>query len=86
MAKLGTAARPAVLRVRSLDKAREVLDLCEKHGLKAVVGVEPDKPEDLTDLEKLLNAAHPVKAEPKPGRNDPCPCGSGAKYKRCCGT
>ncbi|WP_337288946.1 SEC-C metal-binding domain-containing protein [Candidatus Methylomirabilis sp.] len=19
------------------------------------------------------------------GRNDPCPCGSGAKYKRCCG-
>jgi uncharacterized protein len=22
---------------------------------------------------------------PKPGRNDPCPCGSGRKYKRCCG-
>ncbi len=21
----------------------------------------------------------------KPGRNDPCPCGSGRKYKRCCG-
>jgi preprotein translocase subunit SecA len=21
----------------------------------------------------------------KPGRNDPCPCGSGKKYKRCCG-
>jgi tetratricopeptide (TPR) repeat protein len=21
---------------------------------------------------------------PKPGRNDPCPCGSGQKYKRCC--
>jgi uncharacterized protein len=21
-----------------------------------------------------------------PGRNDPCPCGSGRKYKRCCGT
>ncbi len=20
-----------------------------------------------------------------PGRNDPCPCGSGRKYKRCCG-
>ena len=20
----------------------------------------------------------------KPGRNDPCPCGSGQKYKRCC--
>jgi len=22
---------------------------------------------------------------PKVGRNDPCPCGSGSKYKRCCG-
>jgi hypothetical protein len=22
---------------------------------------------------------------PKPGRNDPCPCGSGKKYKKCCG-
>jgi SEC-C motif-containing protein len=23
-------------------------------------------------------------AQPKPGRNDPCPCGSGKKYKHCC--
>ncbi|MFA4875048.1 MAG: SEC-C metal-binding domain-containing protein, partial [bacterium] len=22
---------------------------------------------------------------PKIGRNDPCPCGSGKKYKKCCG-
>ena len=22
---------------------------------------------------------------PKVGRNDPCPCGSGKKYKKCCG-
>ncbi len=27
----------------------------------------------------------PVKKEKKPGRNDPCPCGSGLKYKKCCG-
>ena len=26
-----------------------------------------------------------VKAEKLPGRNDPCPCGSGKKYKNCCG-
>ena len=26
-----------------------------------------------------------VNAEPKVGRNDPCPCGSGKKYKNCCG-
>jgi preprotein translocase subunit SecA len=27
----------------------------------------------------------PVKAAPKIGRNDPCPCGSGKKYKHCHG-
>ena len=27
----------------------------------------------------------PKKADKKPGRNDPCPCGSGKKYKKCCG-
>jgi hypothetical protein len=27
----------------------------------------------------------PVRSTPKVGRNDPCPCGSGKKYKKCCG-
>jgi preprotein translocase subunit SecA len=26
-----------------------------------------------------------AQAEDTPGRNDPCPCGSGKKYKKCCG-
>jgi preprotein translocase subunit SecA len=36
-------------------------------------------------------AAEPVRAEPirnfaqRVGRNDPCPCGSGRKFKNCCG-
>ncbi len=29
--------------------------------------------------------AEPVRRGPKVGRNDPCPCGSGKKYKHCCG-
>jgi uncharacterized protein len=28
---------------------------------------------------------HAARIVPKPGRNDPCPCGSGRKFKRCCG-
>ncbi len=28
----------------------------------------------------------PVQKDRKIGRNDPCPCGSGKKYKKCCGT
>jgi uncharacterized protein len=30
--------------------------------------------------------AAPLRTGPKIGRNDPCPCGSGRKYKRCCGS
>lgn len=30
-------------------------------------------------------SALPIIKDPKIGRNDPCPCGSGKKYKKCCG-
>ena len=43
------------------------------------------KPEDITDLETLLNPIKPKIVEKKVGRNEPCPCGSGKKYKKCCG-
>ena len=34
----------------------------------------------------LRSGPAPVRsAHPKVGRNDPCPCGSGKKYKQCCG-
>ena len=29
-------------------------------------------------------APKPVRTTPQPGRNDPCPCGSGRKFKKCC--
>jgi hypothetical protein len=49
--------------------------------------------ESARDLAKDIPAAEPrprtpggitIRAAPKPGRNDICPCGSGKKYKRCC--
>ena len=36
------------------------------------------------DPERLLAPPPPVRAAVKVGRNDPCPCGSGRKYKHCC--
>jgi len=33
----------------------------------------------------LADALGGIVAPDEPGRNDPCPCGSGSKYKRCCG-
>lgn len=34
----------------------------------------------------VVYPVHTVRQVPKIGRNDPCPCGSGKKYKKCCGT
>lgn len=33
---------------------------------------------------KVRGAHQPVRIEARPGRNEPCPCGSGKKFKRCC--
>ncbi len=41
-----------------------------KNELSPYIPVEPE--------------AKPVTVEPKIGRNEPCPCGSGKKYKKCC--
>ena len=33
----------------------------------------------------LIQRGEPVRVERQPGRNEPCPCGSGRKSKKCCG-
>jgi uncharacterized protein YecA (UPF0149 family) len=38
-----------------------------------------------TLAETYSGPREPARREPKVGRNDPCPCGSGRKYKKCCG-
>lgn len=44
----------------------------------------PEGPEP--NMEEALSGGHESAASPaKAGRNDPCPCGSGKKYKNCCG-
>lgn len=37
------------------------------------------------NIEKEYKESKIVRNENKIGRNDPCPCGSGKKYKKCCG-
>ena len=37
------------------------------------------------DDEPLPPPVEPIRSGDKPSRNDPCPCGSGKKYKQCCG-
>ena len=37
------------------------------------------------ELYKIQKSSKTVVKPPKVGRNDPCPCGSGKKFKKCCG-
>jgi len=83
--KLGTEKKPAVVNVQTEERLKEISSIFEEKGWKFIIGLEPDKPEDITDLEGLLNLPKPKIVEKKVGRNDPCPCGSGTKYKKCCG-
>jgi SWIM/SEC-C metal-binding protein len=85
MARLGSRTRPAIVRVQTEAHAQEIMAVCTAHGWQVIVGVEPDAPEDVSDVHKLL-APEQFIARPPPavGRNARCPCGSGRKYKRCC--
>lgn len=42
-------------------------------------------PETERIWEEVLAEVAPRRVEKEPGRNDPCPCGSGKKYKKCHG-
>ena len=78
----------ALTRVRVEQRPTEVAE-------EVVAAPEPEpmfqhkeQPQQLSysnEPEDLLGAPAQAKAENKPGRNAPCPCGSGKKYKKCCG-
>ena len=84
MAKLGSKEKPAVVHVETMERAGEIISLCNKHYWQVIVGIETDKPEDISDIERLLNPPKPITKAITIGRNEPCPCGSGKKYKHCC--
>jgi len=86
MAKLGSEKRPIIVRVHSDEKAKYVADKCTENGWHYIIGFEMDKPEDISDLENMLHPPAPASASNKVGRNEPCHCGSGKKFKKCCGS
>jgi len=61
-----------------------------KHDPASAFG-QPPKPDQTKPSDVVSEAAaaaekvKPVRTGPKVGRNDPCPCGSGKKFKHCCG-
>ncbi len=70
-----------------------ISDICTDTA-KAVLSVMPKKQEIKREAVAKVTSLgtsgeetkkKPIKKDVKVGRNDPCPCGSGKKYKKCCG-
>ncbi len=83
--KPGSKAQPLAIRVKDAAKRHEVELLLAEHNLVADIEVDPNNPENLTELESVIKTPDTLRFEAKPSRNEPCVCGSGKKYKKCCG-
>ena len=97
MKKIGTQANPIRFRVKDEIRAQEIIQIFEKHNWKFICGIETQEPEDILEVEYMLNPTAFNGLVPKMksfvellkkgiqiGRNEPCTCGSGLKYKKCC--
>lgn len=70
----------AIERAREAERAKEKIQF--QHAQASAMQPDPDAAQRGEDEE--LRAPF-VREEPKLGRNEPCPCGSGKKYKQCHG-
>ncbi len=70
------------------DVVRIILNVHKSGNMrrKETVEITNASLENINGIDNDTTNKEPVKNEgPKVGRNDPCPCGSGKKYKNCCG-
>ena len=88
-------------KIECFNMFEDLVASIQEDATKAVFSVRAEKKEKYDSLvqeeskEKVKNIStnangenvkrEPVKVEKKIGRNEPCPCGSGKKYKNCCG-
>ena len=77
-----------ILAIRD-DTVRGILSVMPRK--QPITRVQVAKPSDEGFMKfgsrekKVVRTSQPIRVENKVGRNDPCPCGSGKKYKKCCG-
>jgi SWIM/SEC-C metal-binding protein len=83
--KAGTKEAPLVLVVNSEERKVEIELLIQENALFAEIEINADVVENLNELEAIINKPKTTRFDKKPNRNDICSCGSGKKYKKCCG-
>ncbi|WP_394240963.1 PBPRA1643 family SWIM/SEC-C metal-binding motif protein [Vibrio astriarenae] len=82
--KAGTEEAPINVVVATESRKAEVEAIIQEHSIVANISVDESQEENTLELDTLLNKAKTTIFEKKPNRNDPCSCGSGKKYKKCC--
>ena len=84
--KSGSKKYPLELVVTSEARKQEVEALVAEARLHANITVDTreDAVESIAGLTVLLNKGETVTTAKAPSRNDPCSCGSGVKFKKCC--
>ncbi len=83
--KFGTESSPLTLTVTTDERKAELEAILQEHSLFANIEINTEVEEDITQLDALINKPKTKVLEKIPKRNDPCLCGSGKKYKKCCG-
>ncbi|NRD74864.1 SEC-C domain-containing protein [Shewanella sp. VB17] len=83
--KLGTPDNPLTLVVSHEERKKEIESQLNKHNLTADIQINSEVKEDIVELEAILALPRTILSDKKPNRNEPCHCGSGQKYKKCCG-
>lgn len=81
------ARTEAVQLTVTLEQRRaEIAELVAEHQLFADIHIteDSDSEENVAELMALVNRAATLTAAKTPNRNEPCSCGSGEKYKKCC--
>jgi len=82
--KAGTEESPLTLLVNTEAKKSEIEQILQDNRLFANIEVNADRTEDIIELDGFFSKPKTTTFEKKPQRNDPCSCGSGKKYKKCC--
>ena len=87
-------------KIECFNMFEELVDTIQEESTKAVFSIKAEKQEKYENTTKqndiVTNIStnegqnkevrkQPIKADKKIGRNEPCSCGSGKKYKQCCG-
>jgi preprotein translocase subunit SecA len=72
------------VRVQSSEQIEQAAEAMESKA-EHIANVTYTAPTETGEVQTTVDAATQVAAVPRVGRNEPCPCGSGRKYKHCHG-